>query len=266
MRYYIWYFFIYAIIGWILEVSFHVITQGKFINRGFLNGPYCPIYGIGSIAVVFLLGKLGDDNKLFIFFMSMIVASLLELVTGFLLEKIFHKRWWDYRNNRFNLGGYICAEFSLVWGAVCFILYESIHPMIRKAAVAIPVKVLISTNIIMGLIFIIDLTATIITLVGLSSKFKIIERQSQDIRKVSDEIGQKVADRTFDAIEKKKRLENSKLAKEFDERSVEFKEFFDKVGEKRILRSYPNLLENLEDKWDNRQYFKDKNQNIKKLD
>lgn len=249
MQYYISYFFIYAIIGWILEVSFHVISQGKFINRGFLNGPYCPIYGFGALAVVLILGDLGNSNKLYIFFMSALVASILELITGYILEKIFHKRWWDYRSNKFNLGGYICAEFSLIWGAVCYILYEAIHPMIRKAINLLPIKVIITINIIMALIFVVDLIATVITLMGLSEKFKMIEDQSKDIRKVSDGIGQKVADRTFEALDRKKEIENSKIGKEFDQRSAEFKEFFDKFGEKRILRAFPNLSEDLEEKW-----------------
>ena len=249
MQYYISYFFIYAVIGWILEVSFHVISQGKFINRGFLNGPYCPIYGFGALAVVLILGDLGNSNKLYIFFTSALVASLLELITGFILEKIFHKRWWDYRSNKFNLGGYICAEFSLIWGAVCYILYEAIHPMIRDAVTFLPVKAIGLINTIMGLIFVIDLIATIITLMGLSEKFKLIEDQSKDIRKISDEIGQKVADRTFVALDRKKELENSKIGKEFDQKSAEFKQIFDKFGEKRILRAYPNLLEDLEEKW-----------------
>ena len=102
----------------------------------------------------------------------------------------------------------------------------------------------------MGLIFVVDLIATIITLMGLSEKFKLIEDQSKDIRKVSDGIGQKVADRTFEALDRKKEIENSKIGKEFDQRSAEFKEFFDKFGEKRILRAFPNLSEDLEEKWE----------------
>ena len=258
MHDYITYFFIYAIIGWIIEVSFHVITRGRFINRGFLNGPYCPIYGFGAMGVIIFLDNIGPISKLSLFFISMVIASILELVTGFLLEKIFHKRWWDYSDRRFNIGGYICAEFSLAWGAVCFILYEAVHPLIAKTVGLIPNKILIVINIIMGLMFIIDLISTINTLMGLNKKFKTIENQSKDIKKISDGIGQIVADRTFDAIERKKELENSRFGKEFDERSAEFRERFSKFGEKRILRAYPNLLKDLEDRWEKRDMKKNK--------
>lgn len=245
---YISYFFIYAIIGWILEVAFHVITQAKFINRGFLSGPYCPIYGFGALAVIGFLNLIGDENKLFLFLSAMVISTLLELITGFLLEKIFHKRWWDYSSKKFNVGGYICIEFSLLWGAICFILYEAIHPLIRKAIMFIPDKLLLAINIIMVLTLIIDLVATINTITGLNKKFKAIENQSKDIRKVSDNIGKKVADKTFVVLDKKRDIENSRLFKEFDERSKEFRQNFQKQGEKRLLKAFPHLIHDLEDR------------------
>lgn len=246
---YIGYFFIYAIIGWMLEVSFHVITQGKFINRGFLSGPYCPIYGFGALGVILALNKVDEVNKFTLFFASMIIATLLELITGFLLEKIFHKRWWDYSNNKFNLGGYICAEFSLLWGAVCFILYEAVHPLVVKLVGIIPYKILLFINIGLSLLFIVDFISTVITLLGLNQKFKTLSSQSQDIKRLSDELGQRVADRTAAAIELGKEIEQSPRFKEFDQRSEQFKEKFDKASERRILRAYPNLINGLEDKW-----------------
>lgn len=103
----------------------------------------------------------------------------------------------------------------------------------------------------MLVVFIIDFVSTVITLMGLSNKFKAIENQSKDIRKVSDDIGRRVADKTFNALDKKKELESSKLAKGFDERSAEFKNLFNSSGERRILRAYPNLLKDLEAKWEN---------------
>lgn len=255
---YITYFFIYAIIGWMIEVSFHVITMGKFINRGFFSGPYCPIYGFGALGVLYFLDNIGSISKLGLFFASMIIASILELITGFLLEKIFHKRWWDYSDRRFNIGGYICAEFSLTWGAVCFILHEAVHPMIAKAVGLLPIRFLLIFSAVMGLMVIIDFISTVNTLMGLNKKFKLIENQSKDIKKISDGIGQRVADRTFDALDKKKEFDNSRLGKEFDQRSAEFRERFSKVGEKRILRAYPNLLKDLEDKGYNLENLKNR--------
>ena len=120
---YLMYFFIYAFIGWVVEVSFHAVTVGKFINRGFLSGPYCPIYGFGAISVIYFLTDIAEKNKFVLFLGSIAIATAIEFVAGFLLEKIFHERWWDYSDRKLNVGGYICIEFSVIWGLFCFLLY-----------------------------------------------------------------------------------------------------------------------------------------------
>lgn len=244
--YYFAYFFIYSFLGWIIEVSFHVITKARFINRGFLNGPYCPIYGFGALSILHLIADTHADNKIKLLFYSMIIATILELITGFILEKLFNKRWWDYSDKKFNYKGYICLEFSLIWGAISFILYEAIHPLIVLSIGKIPYNILVILNIVFFIIFLSDFIATIMTLFGLNKKFKEIEKTNEAIRKLSDDIGIKVADRTFEAIDKKKKLESTEKFKEFDERNKEFKEKFKGFGEKRILRAYPNLLKGLE--------------------
>ena len=99
------------------------------MNRGFLNGPVCPIYGFGVVIVVLCLTPL-MENTLLLFLGSVLLTSLLELGVGFALEKLFHQRWWDYTNEPFNLGGYICLRFSLAWGLACLLVMEIIHPSV----------------------------------------------------------------------------------------------------------------------------------------
>ena len=106
---YLWSFFAYAFLGWCMEVSFAALTSGRFVNRGFLNGPVCPIYGCGAVIVLFCLEPL-KDHLFWLFVGSVILTSALEWLTGFVLEKIFHERWWDYSDMPFNLGGYICPR------------------------------------------------------------------------------------------------------------------------------------------------------------
>ena len=103
----VWIFIIYAFIGWCTEVSYAALDRGIFVNRGFLNGPYCPIYGCGVVIVVAVLTPL-KDNLLILFAGSFLLTSILEYITGFILEKVFHNKWWDYSNKPFNLHGYIC--------------------------------------------------------------------------------------------------------------------------------------------------------------
>ncbi|MCD8188171.1 MAG: putative ABC transporter permease, partial [Ruminococcus sp.] len=109
---------------------YEAVEQGKFINRGFLNGSYCPIYGFGVIIVILCLNPI-KDNILILYFGSVILTSALEFLTGFILEKIFHQKWWDYSDSRFNLKGYICLKFSLLWGVACLIVVTIIHPLIE---------------------------------------------------------------------------------------------------------------------------------------
>ena len=88
------FFVIYSVLGWCLEVCFCTINTGQFVNRGFLNGPLCPIYGVGLVAVVALLEPVRDSLGL-LYLGAVLVTSAIELVTGFLMEKLFHQRWWD---------------------------------------------------------------------------------------------------------------------------------------------------------------------------
>jgi len=91
----VWIFLIYAFIGWCTEVSYATLDAGKFVNRGFLNGPYCPIYGIGVLVVVVILTPL-KNSLLILFIGSFVLTSVLEYITGYVLEKVFHNKWWDY--------------------------------------------------------------------------------------------------------------------------------------------------------------------------
>ena len=109
------YFLIYSFLGWCVEVAYAAVTRGKLVNRGFLNGPVCPIYGFGMLALLFALTPLLDNNLL-LFVGGVIIPSAIELAGGWLLYRLYHTRWWDYTDRPFNVGGFICLEFSLYWG------------------------------------------------------------------------------------------------------------------------------------------------------
>ena len=102
-----WLFVLYAFIGWCTKVVYTAVTLGRFVNRGFLNEPVCPIYGFGMLLVIFCLSPL--QNNLLLFFVgAILLTSALEWITGFILEKVFRAKWWDYSDSPFNLNGYIC--------------------------------------------------------------------------------------------------------------------------------------------------------------
>lgn len=108
-----WIVLIYSCLGWCSEVAFAALRRGVFVNRGFLNGPVCPIYGFGVLLVLLVLEPV-KENLALLFFGSMVFCSLLEFIVGFAMERIFHDKWWDYSENPFNIKGYVCLEFSLM--------------------------------------------------------------------------------------------------------------------------------------------------------
>ena len=142
----IFFFFVYAFLGWCVEVAYAAITTRELVNRGFLNGPICPIYGCGMTVMIAVLGRFTMpssgmawyQNVLVAFFGGMVITTLVELVGGYILYKMFHTRWWDYSMYRFNLGGFICPRFSLLWGLGSVLLMVVVHPLLSKPSAAIP--------------------------------------------------------------------------------------------------------------------------------
>lgn len=244
---YLIYYFIYAFIGWVVEVSYHAVTKGKFINRGFLSGPYCPIYGFGAISVIYFLTDIAEKNKLVLFFGSIAIATAIEFVAGFLLEKIFHERWWDYSDRKLNIGGYVCLEFSVIWGLFCFLLYEAVHPLVKNLVGLIPLEMLKYLDLGLIIIMTIDLIATINTLVGINKKIRVLDKVRMDIRKVSDRIGTRVYDRTVALENKQEEIKKNPEIIEIENRIRELKERKAILGERRILRAFPNLTDRLEE-------------------
>lgn len=148
-------FILYSFIGWSLEVIISLFKHKKFINRGFLIGPYCPIYGFGGILLLLLLKKyLGDPVALF--FISIFIISLLEYFTSYIMEEHFNTRWWDYGTSKFNINGRICLEMLFVFGGLGLLSMYVINPLAIKVLSNInPAIKLVITSII-ATIFIID--------------------------------------------------------------------------------------------------------------
>lgn len=128
---YVLYFILYAFLGWLMEVICKLVEQKKWINRGFLMGPICPIYGYGVLGIVFLIGR-NKADLLSVFLKSIFVCSFLEYFTSYFMEKLFKARWWDYSQRKYNINGRICLETMLPFGILgCFVVYI-LHPLITK--------------------------------------------------------------------------------------------------------------------------------------
>lgn len=256
---YLCYFAIYSFLGWCTEVAYAAINSGRFVNRGFLNGPVCPIYGFGMIIVIFCLTPL-MDNKWFLFLGAVLLTSTLEWITGFALEKIFHGKWWDYSKVPFNLNGYICLKFSIMWGLACIIIMDIIHPAIGIMVNHFPAT---AGRVLLSLIFMVMLTdaiTTVVTVNNLNKQLARLDDISQKLRMVSDELGENIYE-SVSAIKEKSEIikersgelkeEIEKKAEKLEKKAEEFKRelknayeeeigrgFF---GQKRIIKAFPDL-------------------------
>ena len=131
---------IYSFFGWVWETCYVSVKSGKFVNRGFINGPLCTIYGFGAVSVYMILRPF-SDNLLYLYLGGVVVATALEYVTAVLMESIFHTSWWDYSDNKFNFQGRICLGASLGWGAFTVILFKVLHPLVESIVILYPVYV-----------------------------------------------------------------------------------------------------------------------------
>lgn len=184
-------FFIYSFIGWVIEVIYYGITEGKFINRGFLAGPLCPVYGLGFYAAIWIFEPF-KDNFMILFFGMATACTIVELIAGFILYHAFHMRWWDYSDYKLNLGGYICLRFFIYWGIAASLGMYVLHPAVKWLIAHITYPFRLGILIFFTVILLADLVTTIITIVGFKKKFQAMEKVVTGTRAVSDKIGSQI--------------------------------------------------------------------------
>ncbi|CDZ75611.1 putative membrane protein [Peptoniphilus sp. ING2-D1G] len=236
MKYLIFYFNVYAFLGWCTEVTYHQLKKGKFINRGMLAGPYCPIYGFGMILLI-IFTKPFEEKFFAVFFASVFLCSLLELVSGFLLDKIFHERWWDYSEEPMNIRGYICLRFSIMWGFGGAIVIKEIHPLIENFAYWLADELLMVAIVAFSVGMLVDTVLTIGNILGLNRQVDELIEIQKNLRKISDRVGKQISENTAKSSSRIQAiLENP----EFQNKINSVHENLN-YTQKRLLKSYPNL-------------------------
>ncbi|CDE90964.1 putative membrane protein [Clostridium sp. CAG:389] len=171
IRVYFLLFLTYSFAGWCMEVIGKLIQYKRFINRGFLVGPYCPIYGTGAILITFLLKKYVSD-PFALFVMAILVCGTLEYLTSYFMEKIYHARWWDYSQRKFNINGRVCLNTIIPFGLLgMFIMYVS-NPFLLGAIESLPETALNIVFWVLLVIFVLDniISTNVISYVGKTTK------------------------------------------------------------------------------------------------
>ena len=185
--YYFLLFLIYSFIGWLIEVIGKLIEKHKFINRGFLIGPICPIYGHDCILMILTLSRY-KDNPLTLFIYAIFICSLLEYFTSYFMEKIFKARWWDYSTKRFNLNGRICAETMIPFGILGTLVICVINPIFEYLLNLFNFETIKIAAIILFVIYLIDNIISLTIMFGFKGTLKTVEKDG------TEEITKKVKD------------------------------------------------------------------------
>ena len=223
--FFILYFFTYGFFGWCTEVAYAATQQRKFVNRGFLNGPICPVYGIGVGVVVQFLTPF-ENNLFLLYITSIIVVTVIEGLTGYLMDKLFHHKWWDYTNQPLNIGGYVCLLFSLAWGVACVIIVKVIHPFIHKVLAWIPVKVGIALSVLLGMTLVVDIVVTVSAVLKLNRRLEAMEKIAAELREFSDKVGENIYENVMETMEFQEEAK-----KQLDSAALELREKLETVSE-----------------------------------
>ena len=165
----LWLYMIYSFIGWCGEVVVAAVKRHRFVNRGAVSGPFCPIYGLGAAVVAVFFPEL-KGNPLFLFLGGMVVNTFVQYVTGRIMEMSLHKKWWDYSDQKFNLGGYVCLKTSVLWGICTVLMIYVLNPVFTGLVGLIPK---LWGEIILWVLFgllIVDFIGTVIAVWGLKKK------------------------------------------------------------------------------------------------
>lgn len=177
-------FMLFSLFGYIAEMLMCIIVDHKITNRGFLCGPIIPIYGVGSLFLIFFLEPF-KNNPVFVFFFGIIITTVIEYITSYLLEKIFHNRWWDYSQNKFNLNGRICLLNSSLFGLGSLAIIYLARPIFSNFLNQINPTALIIMSMICFFLFVLDVIYSCVVAYNLRNQIIIFsELKNEKIAKI----------------------------------------------------------------------------------
>lgn len=232
------YFLLYSFLGWVCEVVYCSSQEKHFVNRGFLSGPVCPIYGCGAIAVLFFLEPF-HTNVWLTFLFGAIAASLIEYITSYLLERIFKLRLWDYSTYAFNLNGRVCLKNSTLFGLLSVALIFIIHPAMQQAIRSLPEYTLQTVVWLLFTVLMVDFITTISSFVDLRKKVQEVYQLLEDI-KGEFEKNKYLIDEEFSQRKEEFSIELAHRIKQMEAR-ISLLLNTTNAQHKRILQAFPKL-------------------------
>lgn len=209
-------FILFSFLGWCLEVLYGLFELKKFVNRGFLIGPLCPIYGIGCVLLYLLLQGYADD-PIVLALLAMVICSILEYLASFLMEKIFKTRWWDYSNMKFNINGRICLEMIVPFGILGLLVVYILFPNAMNLLNLLPALAIYISSGVLLVLFITDLAVS----------FKIIMKFTKVALKVPKDMTEEITKFVKNTLSKYKLTD--RLINSFPDFQIDFSAIKDKI-------------------------------------
>lgn len=230
------YFILYSFFGWVMESIFKTIVSKKIVNSGFLHGPFCPIYGIGALIMLLFLERF-QDQYLSLFIVATIILTVWEYLVGLLLEWVFHIKYWDYSEHKFNFQGRICLSHSIIWGILGTVFIVFIHPFISQMLLKIPIEILTYCVLIIGVSMLVDCIVTIIKIKNIKLRMITLKQIGNSIKEKTDEL--KILLEQSESKEKSKQILNN-VIEELKQKQEEIKEKLEKQT-RRFKKAFPTM-------------------------
>lgn len=238
------YFLFYSVLGWMTEEVFALVKHGKLVNRGFLKGPVCPVYGFGMIIIIVCLTPI-RDNQFVLFIGSALLTTLLEFITGYILEKLFNTKWWDYSEEHFNVKGYICLKFTILWGLAVVFVMDIVHPAAERLAEKLPYRYGCIIIAAAYAILAFDLVTTIISVADLRKGIRKLEEMSEKADEFKAKIAELAAE-SSELIEERREELRSELALQHEQIIIARRSLSEDIRNRhsRFFTAFPHFTRN----------------------
>ena len=242
---------IYSFFGWVYESILCSITSGSLVNRGFLNGPVCPVYGFGALVVILAFWWEPDIRVWNLFFSSMVLTCTLEYLTSWAMEKLFHARWWDYSQYRFNINGRVCLLGAVAFGAFSVLLIKVVHPWVSAFVDGFSPAAITAASAALFLTGAADCVVTVRHILALNGRLAeiqaAIDAYRAQSRQRAEALGQRLQARLEESVaasgleELRERLEERFEESVHNSRRVQALLELRSFQDRRLLRAFPHL-------------------------
>ncbi len=204
----LFFFYFYCFCGWCFESAYVSLKAGKPVNRGFMRGPFLPLYGSGAIMML-VVSMPFQDNVLLTYLAGVVGATALEYVTGVTMEALFKVRYWDYSNQRFNFQGHICLSSSIAWGFLTILMTRVVHRPVEQFVLSIPGSILAPVTLVLTLYIVVDFTLSFKAAMELRDLLVKMQKLKEEVERLQKRLDVLIA---FSNAEKEQRRQESELS------------------------------------------------------